>query len=232
MKCFSLKYFVFVFILCLFFIVGCGDMTANNKTRMDDLLNGASLTLLPNALTAPGYFYDTQCLATLTSLAPGPHADLVHESALTSGNYATLSVDTGASVRTECYASAGVLNELVEFGFDTSSLNLSQYSSLTVTWVGSAGVYGSPCDGVSAYVAFSGTGVLSVLDSGGTLVDKPSKRERELEKDLERYKVLLAEAHADREFLKKLDETSRRLKKQDTAVITGLNIDQYRTNVK
>jgi len=67
---------------------------------------------------------------------------------------------------------------------------------------------------------------------GGTLVDKPSKRERELEKDLERYKVLLAEAHADREFLKKLDETSRRLKKQDTAVITGLNIDQYRTNVK
>ena len=158
---------MFVFILCLFFIVGCGDMTANNKTRMDDLLNGASLTLLPNALTAPGYFYDTQCLATLTSLAPGPHADLVHESALTSGNYATLSVDTGASVRTECYASAGVLNELVEFGFDTSSLNLSQYSSLTVTWVGSAGVYGSPCDGVSAYVAFSGTGVLSVLDSGG-----------------------------------------------------------------
>jgi transposase-like protein len=67
---------------------------------------------------------------------------------------------------------------------------------------------------------------------GGTLTEKPSKRERELEKDLERYKVLLAEAHADREFLKKLDETSRRLKKQDTAVITGLNIDQYRTNVK
>lgn len=67
---------------------------------------------------------------------------------------------------------------------------------------------------------------------GGTLVDKPSKRERELEKDLERYKVLLAEAHADREFLKKLDDHSRRLKKQDTAVITGLNIDQYRTSAK
>lgn len=30
--------------------------------------------------------------------------------------------------------------------------------------------------------------------------DVPSKREREMEKELERYKVLLAEAHADREF--------------------------------
>jgi transposase-like protein len=67
---------------------------------------------------------------------------------------------------------------------------------------------------------------------GGTLSEKPSKREKELEKDLERYKVLLAEAHADREFLKKLDDHTRRLRKQDSAVITGLNIDQYRTNVK
>jgi len=67
---------------------------------------------------------------------------------------------------------------------------------------------------------------------GGTLIDKPTKREKELEKDLERYKVLLAEAHADREFLKKAEDLSRRLKRQDTAVITGLNIDQYRTDVK
>ena len=35
------------------------------------------------------------------------------------------------------------------------------------------------------------------------LSDKPSKRERELEQELDRYKVLLAEAHANREFLKK-----------------------------
>ncbi len=69
---------------------------------------------------------------------------------------------------------------------------------------------------------------------GGFLSDQPSKRERErdLEKELERYKMLLAEAHADREFFKKAQDYARRLKKQDTAVITGQNIDQFRTGVK
>ena len=64
------------------------------------------------------------------------------------------------------------------------------------------------------------------------LSQEPSKRERELEKEVERYKVLLAEAHADREFLKKAQEHAQRLRRQDTAVITGLNIDQFRTGVK
>ena len=67
---------------------------------------------------------------------------------------------------------------------------------------------------------------------GGSLNDQPSKRERELEKEVERYKLLLAEAHADREFLKKAQDYARRLKKQDTAVITGQNIDQFRTGSK
>lgn len=67
---------------------------------------------------------------------------------------------------------------------------------------------------------------------GGALSDQPTKRERELEKELERYKVLLAEAHADREFFKKAQDYARRLKKQDTAVITGQNIDQFRTGAK
>jgi len=40
----------------------------------------------------------------------------------------------------------------------------------------------------------------------GALSNAPSKRERELEKEVERYKVLLAEAHADREFLKKAQD--------------------------
>ncbi len=67
---------------------------------------------------------------------------------------------------------------------------------------------------------------------GGVLTDQPSKREREMEKELERYKVLLAEAHADREFLKKAQDYARRLRKQDTVVITGQNIDQFRTGSK
>ena len=66
----------------------------------------------------------------------------------------------------------------------------------------------------------------------GALSHAPSKREREMEKELERYKVLLAEAHADREFLKKAQDFARRLRKQSTAVITGLNIDQFRTGAK
>lgn len=56
---------------------------------------------------------------------------------------------------------------------------------------------------------------------------EPSKRERELEKEVERYEVLLAEAHADRKFLKKAQDYARRLKKQDTAVITGQNFKQF-----
>lgn len=67
---------------------------------------------------------------------------------------------------------------------------------------------------------------------GGCLSNEPSKRERELEKEVERYKVLLAEAHADREFLKKAQDYGRRLRRQDTAVITGQNINQFRTDVK
>lgn len=66
----------------------------------------------------------------------------------------------------------------------------------------------------------------------GNLTDSPSRRERALEKELERYKVLLAEAHADREILKKAQDYARRLRKQDTAVITGLNVDQFRTGPK
>ncbi|MGK5090286.1 transposase [Bdellovibrionota bacterium FG-2] len=67
---------------------------------------------------------------------------------------------------------------------------------------------------------------------GGTLNDAPSKKERNLEKELERYKVLLAEAHADREFLKKSQASAQRRKKLDTAVITGLNVDQFRKDAK
>lgn len=66
----------------------------------------------------------------------------------------------------------------------------------------------------------------------GNLSDAPSKREREMAKELERYKVLLAEAHADREFLKKAQEFSRRRRLQDVSVITGQNIDQLRIGAK
>lgn len=64
--------------------------------------------------------------------------------------------------------------------------------------------------------------------SCGGLTEAPSKRERELEKDLERYKVLLAEAHAEREFLKKAQSATLRTRKLVTAVISGQNLAQFR----
>jgi transposase-like protein len=66
----------------------------------------------------------------------------------------------------------------------------------------------------------------------GALKDGPTKRERDLEKELERYKVLLAEAHAEKEFLKKADRYVRRQRKLESAVITGLNWEEYRGGAK
>ena len=66
----------------------------------------------------------------------------------------------------------------------------------------------------------------------GILTDQPTKRERELERELDRYKTLLAEAHADREFLKKAQDYAQRRRRQSTVVITGQNIDQFRNGAK
>lgn len=65
----------------------------------------------------------------------------------------------------------------------------------------------------------------------GRLSDGPTKRERELEKELERYKVLLAEAHAEREFVKKVNAAVERSQKLKSAVISGLNLSQFQKDV-
>lgn len=67
----------------------------------------------------------------------------------------------------------------------------------------------------------------------GALTTGPSKRERELERELAQYKQLLAEAHADREFLKKAQDVARRRSKLDTVtVVSGYNLEQLRTGAK
>ena len=55
----------------------------------------------------------------------------------------------------------------------------------------------------------------------GTLSATPTKRERELEKELERYKRLLAETVLEREFLKKLHEVEKKTRKLATCIISG-----------
>jgi len=65
----------------------------------------------------------------------------------------------------------------------------------------------------------------------GNLSDKPTKRELELERELEKYKVLLAEAHAEREFVKKVNAQMERSKKLKSAVVSGLNLSQFQKAV-
>lgn len=55
----------------------------------------------------------------------------------------------------------------------------------------------------------------------GALSATPSKRERELEKELDEYKRLLAEAVAEREFLKKVRAQEKRTRRLSTCVISG-----------
>ena len=57
--------------------------------------------------------------------------------------------------------------------------------------------------------------------SAGTLSATPTKRERELEKELERYKRLLAETVLEREFLKRVHEEERRTRRLATSIISG-----------
>lgn len=58
----------------------------------------------------------------------------------------------------------------------------------------------------------------------GVLAATPSRRERELERELDRYKTLLAEAVAEREFLKKIKEMERRKELVRSSVLSGLSI--------
>jgi transposase-like protein len=65
----------------------------------------------------------------------------------------------------------------------------------------------------------------------GRLQDGPTKREKELERELEKYKVLLAEAHAEREFVKKVNAYLERSEKLKSAVVSGLNLSQFQKAV-
>jgi transposase-like protein len=65
----------------------------------------------------------------------------------------------------------------------------------------------------------------------GTLVDRPSKREKELEKELNRYKIKMAELQMENEFLKKTEIEMVRKRRLKTSVITAENLDQFRKDV-
>jgi len=66
----------------------------------------------------------------------------------------------------------------------------------------------------------------------GQLSSGPTKKEKELEKELERYKLLLAEAHGELDRQKKYDEWKARQRKLNTSVITGQNLHQLRKDAE
>jgi transposase-like protein len=55
----------------------------------------------------------------------------------------------------------------------------------------------------------------------GTLKDHPSARERQLEKELDRYKKKVGELTVENDLLKKIDEYCRRMRKSNGYVATG-----------
>jgi transposase-like protein len=58
----------------------------------------------------------------------------------------------------------------------------------------------------------------------GTLVDRPTARERALQKELERYQRKVGQLTMELELQKKLQQTSRLLRKSNGCVVTGLSM--------
>jgi transposase-like protein len=65
-----------------------------------------------------------------------------------------------------------------------------------------------------------------------TLVDRPSKRERELEAENEKLKAKIGDLVMQMDHIKKLQVWVQRKKNADTSVITAKNWDQFRKPVK
>jgi transposase-like protein len=65
-----------------------------------------------------------------------------------------------------------------------------------------------------------------------TLVDRPSKRERQLEAENEKLKAKIGDLVMQMDHIKKLQAWVQRSKSADTSVITAKNWDQFRKPAK
>ena len=66
----------------------------------------------------------------------------------------------------------------------------------------------------------------------GTLKNHPSAREKQLEKELDRYKKKVGELTMMNDLLKKIPEQLAQMRKSDGCVITGLNMAQLKQGAK
>ena len=66
----------------------------------------------------------------------------------------------------------------------------------------------------------------------GTFRDKPTPRERELEKEVDYYKIKVAELTREKDLLKKINEYSQSLRRLNGSVVTGKNMGQSKRDAK
>ena len=64
------------------------------------------------------------------------------------------------------------------------------------------------------------------------LVDRPSKRERQLEAENEKLKAKVGDLVMQMDYLKKLQDWVQRRRNADTSVITAKNLEQFRKPAK
>ena len=63
--------------------------------------------------------------------------------------------------------------------------------------------------------------------SQGKLQDRPSKREKQLEKENKNLKEMVGQLFVEIELLKKAEASAQRKKNADSSVITKRNLDQF-----
>lgn len=66
----------------------------------------------------------------------------------------------------------------------------------------------------------------------GILRDYPTPRERQLEKELDRYKKKVGELTLENDLLKKIADYSARMRKLNGSVVTEKNVGRLRKDVK
>ena len=64
------------------------------------------------------------------------------------------------------------------------------------------------------------------------LVDRPSKRERQLEAENEKLKAKIGDLVMQMDYIKKLQDWVQRTRNADSSVITAKNLDQFRKPAK
>jgi len=64
------------------------------------------------------------------------------------------------------------------------------------------------------------------------LVDRPSKRERQLEAENEKLKAKIGDLVMQMDYIKKLHDWVQRTRNADSSVITAKNLDQFRKPAK